>query len=233
MSSNGASRRPVRSYVRRGGRVTPAQKKALDDYWPSFGVEYADSPVDFDKLFGRTSLRVLEIGFGNGDCLLDLAERFKDVDFIGIDVHEPGVGRMLNEIAKTRLSNVRLFCHDAVEVIRDQVPGASLAGVNLFFPDPWPKKRHHKRRLVQKDFVQLVAARLRAGGFFHVATDWSEYADQIRDTVNACRHFSNVSPTGGCIDRPGTRPVTRFERRGKELGLEVRDLLYLRNSLEI
>ena len=233
MPPKGASRQTVRSYVRRSGRITAAQKKALDDHWPTFGLDYSDSPVDFDRLFGRTALRVLEIGFGNGECLIELAMRFKDLDFLGVDVHEPGVGRALIEIAKNDLSNVRLFCHDAVEVICDQVPEASLAGVNLFFPDPWPKKRHHKRRLVQGKFVRFVAAKLRAGGFFHIATDWSDYAEHIRDTVNACHHFANVSPTDAYIERPDTRLVTHFERRGKELGLEAWDLLFLRNNLEI
>ncbi len=233
MPTNGASRRPVRSYVRRSGRITAAQKKALGDHWPTFGVEYSDAPVDFDRLFGRTALRVLEIGFGNGACLIELATRFKDLDFLGVDVHEPGVGHVLMEIAKNDLPNVRLFCHDAVEVICDQIPEASLAGVNLFFPDPWPKKRHHKRRLVQEEFVRLVASKFRPGGFLHIATDWSEYGEHIRDTVNGCHHFTNVSPTGAYIERPGTRPLTHFERRGKELGLETRDLLYLRNTVEI
>ncbi len=216
-----APRRTVRSFVRRAGRLTPAQARALADHWPRFGVDFAPVPVDFAALFGREAPRVLEIGFGNGDALAAMAAAAPGTDFLGVEVHPPGVGHCLLRLAALGLANVRVSRHDALEVLGQQVPPASLAGVNLFFPDPWPKKRHHKRRIVQPAFVALVADRLRPGGVFHVATDWPDYAEHIAAVVAASGRFD----AGG----PGpARPRTRFEARGERLGLPVWEAHYRR-----
>jgi tRNA (guanine-N7-)-methyltransferase len=218
-----APRRTVRSFVRRAGRLTPAQARALADHWPRFGVDFAPVPVDFAELFGREAPRVLEIGFGNGDALAAMAAAAPGTDFLGVEVHPPGVGHCLLRLAALGLTNVRVSRHDALEVLGQQVPPASLAGVNLFFPDPWPKKRHHKRRIVQPAFVALVADRLRPGGVFHVATDWPDYAEHIAAVVAASGRFD--AGAGG----PGpARPRTRFEARGERLGLPVWEAHYRR-----
>ena len=230
MPSHDRSRRSIRSYVRRRGRITPAQKRAIEKLWPAYGVEFTASPPDLDQLFGRPAIRVLEIGFGNGECLLALASRFREIDFLGVDVHEPGVGHLFTELETAGLTNVRVYCHDAVEVLETQIKAESLAGVNLFFPDPWPKKRHHKRRIVQEEYVSLVASRLLPGGFFHIATDWADYADQISHVMSASSALTNVASDGDAVERPETRPLTHFERRGLGLGHEVRDFLFLKKG---
>lgn len=225
-----AYRRRIRSFVRREGRITPSQARALDELLPRFGLEYAPAPLDLDDIFGRPcpGKRVLEIGFGNGDVLAQLAAAHPDNDYLGIEVHRPGVGHLLLEIEKRTLENVRVSCHDAVEVLARQLPPASLDKVLLFFPDPWPKKRHHKRRIVNPAFVDLVAGRLRPGGLFHLATDWENYAEQMLEVMQASGQFENMVPGGGFAERPSSRPVTKFEQRGRRLGHGVWDLLYRR-----
>ncbi len=210
-----ASPRAVRSFVLRAGRMTVAQGRALEQLWPRYGIEFSHQPLDLDARFGRQAPRVLEIGFGDGELLADMAQREPQLDFIGIEVHEPGVGHCLLLIDELGLTNVRLIRHDAVEVLREQIPDGALQRVNLFFPDPWPKKRHHKRRIVQPDFMRLVAARLAPGGYFHAATDWAPYAEHIQAVLAAELAFEQLS-------LPVTdRPSTRFERRGARLGHEV------------
>lgn len=218
-----APRRTVRSFVRRAGRLTPAQERALAEHWPRYGVEFAPVPLDFTALFGRTAPRVLEIGFGNGDALAAMAEAARDTDFLGVEVHPPGVGHCLRQLAARGLANVRVVSHDAIEVLGQQVPAGSLAGVNLFFPDPWPKKRHHKRRIVQPAFVALVADRLQPGGVFHVATDWPDYAAHIAEVVTASGRFEPAADGAG-----PARPRTRFQARGERLGLPVWEAHYRR-----
>ena len=216
------SRRPVRSFVRREGRLTSAQARALGELWPRFGLEYREGPLDLDTLYGRRAPRTLEIGFGNGELLLWLAQNHPDRDYLGIEVHGPGVGRLLLGLERLGLTNVRVLRHDALDVLAHQIPPASLDEILLLFPDPWPKKRHHKRRIVQPEVVALLASALRAGGWLRVATDWADYAEHIRAVTSASSSFEHV---------PGERaprPPTRFEERGRRLGHEVQDLCYRR-----
>jgi len=217
-------RREIRSFVRREGRMTVSQKKALEELWPKFGVEAGR--VELPRLFGRDAPVVLEIGFGNGEHLLARAQAEPDKDFFGVEVHRPGAGRVLNRAQAANLSNLRVACDDAVEVLRDWLPERSLAEIVIYFPDPWPKKRHHKRRLVQPAFAQLAASRLRAGGLLKLATDWAEYAQHMRTTLDAEPQLKSLAGAAGFVTRPAERPPTRFETRGQKLGHEVFDLVY-------
>ncbi|MGD8573714.1 MAG: tRNA (guanosine(46)-N7)-methyltransferase TrmB [Gammaproteobacteria bacterium] len=226
----GAPSRRIRSFVRREGRITPAQQRALDTLMPRFGVDFAPRPLDLDGLFGRRAHRTLEIGFGNGDNLATLARQHPERDFIGIEVHRPGVGRLLLQLEELELDNVRVICHDAVEVMRLQVPPASLDTIQVYFPDPWPKKRHHKRRLVQPAFVALAARCQPADGRLHLATDWEDYAFQMREVLDASPYYRNSVGGEGFAPRPADRPLTRFEQRGLRRGHAVRDLVYLRTA---
>jgi tRNA (guanine-N7-)-methyltransferase len=208
--------------VRRTGRLTRAQERALAELWPRYGVDFRPAPLDLDALFGRRAPRVLEIGFGNGEALAAMAAAAPDEDFIGVEVHEPGVGHCLLRIEALGLGNVRLVRHDAIEVLQHQLPAESLAAVHLFFPDPWPKKRHHKRRIVQPAFVDLAATRLQPGGVLHVATDWPAYAEHIAAVLAASGRFTPAGATHG-------RPRTRFQARGERLGLPVWEARYRRS----
>jgi len=217
-------KRTVRSFVVRAGRMTTGQQKAMDALWPRFGLAFDTQPLDLDALFGRSAPRVLEIGFGNGDHLARLASSQPDADFIGIEVHPPGVGHLLQLVAQDSLTNVRVSCHDAIEVLTEQLPPASLDEVQLLFPDPWHKKRHNKRRIVQDSFLDLVASRLKPGGVLRMATDWMPYAEHMLDCLQRNRQFENLSPSSDWMPRDAQRAPTRFERRGERLGHEVRDL---------
>ncbi|HRQ66045.1 MAG TPA: tRNA (guanosine(46)-N7)-methyltransferase TrmB [Xanthomonadaceae bacterium] len=219
--------RRVRSFVRREGRLTPGQARALAVLWPRFGLD-ADGPVDLDAAFGRRARRVLEIGFGNGEVLLAAAAENPEQDFLGIEVHRPGVGRLLLGVEAADLRNVRVFCHDAVEVLA-QLAEHSIDEVRVFFPDPWHKKRHHKRRLIQPGFVDVLAPRLVAGGRLHLATDWEPYAEHMREVMEARDDFVNEAGRGRFAERPASRPQTHFEKRGLKLGHQVFDLLYRRS----
>ncbi len=220
--------RSIRSFVLRGGRTTDAQKRAFVAHWPRYGIDYTGTVRDFDASFGRQAPRVLEIGFGNGEQVEFAAARDPDRDFIGIEVHGPGVGRLLNALAVANLSNVRLYEHDAVEVLKHEVAEASLDEVRIYFPDPWHKKRHHKRRLVQDQFVALLCSRLRPGGQLHLATDWQNYAEQMWDVLDAQPELQNSAGPRGSLPRPEWRRQTHFESRGLRLGHGVWDLLYTR-----
>lgn len=228
------SKLPVRSFVRREGRLTRAQERALAELWPRIGVEYREAPLDLDAVFGRRARRVLEIGFGNGESLAQCAADAPDTDFIGVEVHRPGVGHLLLEIERRDLTNVRALCHDAVEVLTHQLEPNALHGVNVFFPDPWPKKRHHKRRLVQAGFLALVASRLSPGGTLHIATDWEPYAQHIVETLEASDDFVNTVDGHDLATasqaRPAFRPPTKFERRGQRLGHSVWDFVYTKTG---
>ena len=222
-------RRPIRSFVMRAGRITSGQARALDDAWPTYGVEFSPGPLDLDALFGRRAPRCVEIGFGNGEHLAALAGAHPERDYLGIEVHRPGVGHLLMLAADRGLTNVRASRHDAVEVLSEQLGAASLDEVLVLFPDPWHKKRHHKRRLIQTPFVELVASRLKPGGVFRLATDWEEYAHQMLEVVGArALPFVNLSPTGDWMPRPEERAPTRFEKRGTRLGHGVWDLAFRR-----
>jgi tRNA (guanine-N7-)-methyltransferase len=222
-----APRQPIRSYVLRAGRMTAAQKRALEELMPRYGIPFSPVPLDLDRVFGRSAPRVLEIGFGNGDMLVELATASPGSDFIGVEVHPPGVGHCLLAIESRGLTNVRVIAHDAVEVLASQFPESSLDEVLLYFPDPWPKKRHHKRRIVQPAFASLVASRLKPGGRFKLATDWEPYAAWMLEVLNAAPELENASATGTCIER-AERGATRFELRGRRLGHAVFDLEFRR-----
>ena len=219
--------RPVRSYVLRGGRIGSGQQRALAALGPAFVLPFAETPIDPQAAFGRRAPLVVEIGFGMGQATAQIAAAMPDTDFLGIEVHEAGVGALLREIGDRGLGNIRIVRHDAVEVLRRMIAPASLAAIHVFFPDPWPKKRHHKRRLIQPDFVALLASRLMPGGRLHCATDWQDYAEQMLAVLSACPALLNTSPRG-FAPRPTTRPLTRFEARGLKLGHGVWDLVFAR-----
>ena len=218
-----SKKRSIRSFVRRGGRITPSQQKALEIHWGSYGIDYADAPLELPPGFAAVKL---EIGIGNGDALISMAAGDLHSLYIGIEVHEPGIGRCLNAIQREGLENVRLIKHDAVEVLERMIPPASLDRVLLFFPDPWHKKRHHKRRIVNARFRDLVFAALRPGGVIHAATDWQDYAEWIAEQFLADTRFRNLGDARGYAERPDYRPQTRFEARGRRLGHDVWDLLF-------
>ncbi|ROH85865.1 tRNA (guanosine(46)-N7)-methyltransferase TrmB [Pseudomethylobacillus aquaticus] len=220
-------RRPIRSYVLRQGRLTEAQQRALETGMPAYGIEYAPVPLDLAQLFGRAdSSKIVEIGFGMGDATAQIAAHLPDVDFIGIEVHTPGVGSLLKQIEQRGLGNLRVIQHDAVEVLQHMVPDASLDGVHIFFPDPWHKKRHHKRRLIQAGFVSLLCQKLKVGAYLHVATDWQEYAEWVLEVLTAEPLLQNTA--ADYAPKPEYRPLTKFEQRGINLGHGVWDLVFRR-----
>ncbi|ALN62782.1 tRNA (guanine-N(7)-)-methyltransferase [Lysobacter antibioticus] len=219
-------RRQVRSFVLRQGRFTPAQQRAFDELWPRFGIDYQGSPRNYDEIFGRSAKRVLEIGFGNGEALRFAAQHDRERDLIGIEVHAPGVGRLLNALAEDGSDHVRLYHHDAVEVLNHEVADGSLDEVRIYFPDPWHKKRHNKRRLVQPAFADLLVRKLSPEGRLHLATDWQDYAEQMWDVLDATAGLVNRAGPRGSVARPAWRPQTHFETRGQKLGHGVWDLLY-------
>jgi tRNA (guanine-N7-)-methyltransferase len=218
--------RPIRSYVLRQGRLTQAQARALDVVGPRFRVPHAPEPLDLDAVFGRHAPRTLEIGFGNGETTAAMALAHPERDFLGVEVHAPGVGALLRQLDALDLENVRIVQHDAAEVLRDMIAPGALDGVHVFFPDPWPKQRHHKRRLVQPAFVALLASRLAPGGIVHLATDWEDYARQMLAVLTAEPSLDNTARD--YAPRPESRPPTRFERRGERLGHGVWDLVFRR-----
>jgi tRNA (guanine-N7-)-methyltransferase len=226
--------RPIRSFVLREGRLTPAQDRAFADLWPRIGVDWLPGTMlDPHALFADDDQAghptYLEIGFGNGDTLAQMAESHPERRYLGVEVHRPGVGHLLLELARRGLTNVRVLRQDAVELLAKGLPPASLDGVYLFFPDPWPKQRHHKRRILSPEFVSLLARVIRQGGIFHAATDWTPYAEQmLRVLTQAGDTFVNTDPAGGYCPRPEDRPLTKFERRGQRLGHCVHDLIFRR-----
>ena len=219
-------RRSIRTYVLRQGRLTAAQQRACDALLPQYGIPYRDVPLDLDQAFGRRAPKVLEIGFGMGETTADTAARHPENDYLGIEVHTPGVGSLLKRIADAGLTNVRIIRHDAVEVLQAMIAPASLDGVRIYFPDPWPKKRHHKRRLLQPPFVALLASRMKPAAYLHVATDWEDYAQAILEVLTAEPLLTNTA--AGFAPRPPWRPETKFEARGLKLGHRVWDILFQR-----
>lgn len=218
--------RNIKSYVVRSGRMTPGQEKAYTELWSAYGIEANDQLIDFELLFGRQAPVILEIGFGMGDSLIEIAANHPENNYLGIEVHKPGVGRLLGNISERALTNLRVMQFDAIEVLKKQVRDESLSAVYLFFPDPWHKRRHNKRRIVKDDFIQLIRKKLLIRGQFHMATDWEEYAVQMLDTMTQSVGFKNCAPDGGYIPRPEYRPITKFERRGERLGHGVWDVLF-------
>lgn len=223
-------KRSIRSFVLRQGRVSDAQRRAIDNLLPRFGIAFAPQALDLDNAFGRqpgkSAPKILEIGFGMGETTAVIASANPDKDYLGVEVHTPGVGALLKVIDAENIANIRIIQHDAVEVLEHMITVGSLDGIHLFFPDPWPKKRHHKRRLVQPPLVGLLASRLKPGGYLHAATDWKEYAMQILEVFSAEPLLQN--PAGGFAPRPESRPLTKFENRGLKLGHEVWDVLFKR-----
>ena len=217
-------RRPIRSFVLRQGRVSVAQARACAQLLPRYGIPYAPQPLDLERTFGRRAPKILEIGFGMGETTAAIAAAHPENDYLGIEVHTPGVGSLLKLIDERSIGNLRLIQHDAVEVLREMIAPGSLDGAHIFFPDPWPKKRHHKRRLVQPDFVSLLASRIRPGGYVHLATDWQEYAEQMLAVLSAEPLLANTA--AGFAPRPDYRPQTKFETRGLKLGHGVWDVVF-------
>jgi len=220
--------RTVKSFVRREGRLTPGQQKALDDIWPKFSLTNDNEPIDFEQLFGRNAPIVFEIGFGNGASLAEMAKNQPGNNYLGVEVHRPGVGQLLNLIENHQLTNLRVECTDAVELLKQRIPDNSLDRVQLYFPDPWHKKRHHKRRIIQPTFVALLAKKIKQGGYLHMATDWQHYAEQMLDDLSNSAYFTNCADNDDYIPRPEYRPLTKFEQRGQKLGHRVWDLLFIR-----
>lgn len=214
----------IRSFVLRQGRMSEAQHRFLDEMMPKVGLRFRPEPVDLAQVFGRKAPHIVEIGFGMGQATAQIAQARPDDDFVGIEVHAPGVGSLCKLIDEGGITNLRIVQHDAVEVLRDMIPEASLAGVHIYFPDPWPKKRHHKRRLVQGPFVKLIASRLAPGGYLHCATDWEEYAQQMLEVLSAEPQLANTAE--GFAPKPDYRPLTKFENRGIKLGHGVWDVVF-------
>jgi tRNA (guanine-N7-)-methyltransferase len=222
--------RRIRSFVLRAGRTTAAQERALEQLWPIFGLDLQEPPLDLARIFGREAPRCLEIGFGVGEVIGSLAEANPQVDYLGIEVHRAGVGRLLLRAEQSAIKNLRVICHDAVDVLREFILDSSFDEILVFFPDPWHKKRHHKRRLIEAAFVALLSAKLRAGGSLRLATDWQDYAEQMLAVCNAEPTLQSLSGDATYVPRPAFRPPTRFERRGERLGHGVWDLCFKRRA---
>lgn len=221
--------RQVKSFVLRQGRLTKGQEHALATAWPEYGIPESNQLLDLEIIFGNQHPVILEIGFGNGESLAQMALAAPERNFIGIEVHTPGVGHLLHLVQKHQLTNVRVMNTDAVEIIKQRIPEAALDRVQIYFPDPWHKKRHNKRRIIQAEFVSLLATRLKLGGVLHLATDWQDYADSMAEVMQASPRFRTTSPSGEAFSpRPEFRPLTKFEQRGLRLGHGVWDLLYIR-----
>ncbi len=224
-SSEPLSRRRIRSFIRRQGRLTLGQQHALDHLWPVYGLE-PTLDYDFKEVFGREAELIMEIGFGNGESLLAMAIANPAINYIGIEVHQPGVGHLLLKLDQFQVSNVRIYCHDAVEILEQRIADNSLSGVQLFFPDPWHKTRHHKRRIVNPGFAALLSRKLTGGGYFHAATDWQNYAEHMLAVLTGEPQFINTCLSGDYCERPDYRPQTKFESRGLRLGHGVWDLIF-------
>lgn len=218
----------IRSFIRRQGRITPGQQQAIERLWPNFGLE-PDQLVIFQDTFDKDAPLILEIGFGNGESLASMAAANPENNYLGIEVHKPGIGHLLLQLEQLEINNVRICCHDAVEILAQKIPDNILAGIHLFFPDPWPKKRHHKRRIVQSEFIELATQKLQPNGYFHAATDWQDYAEHMLAVLQYQSALTNQSPNHLYCSRPDHRPVTKFERRGLNLGHGVWDLIFRKN----
>ena len=222
--------RPVRSFVLRAGRLTEGQKRALDELWPLYGIDEDKNQLDLKILFGNDHPVIMEIGFGNGDATWQMALAHPDENYLAVEVHRPGVGHLLLKLEENGIGNVRIACEDAVELLRQRIPRDSLAGVRIYFPDPWPKKRHHKRRIIQAPFIGLLAEKMQAGGILHMATDWEQYAEYMFEVMHNNRDFENLAQDGKVCPKPEWRPATKYEKRGERLGHSVFDLVFRRTA---
>jgi tRNA (guanine-N7-)-methyltransferase len=227
-TADARTHRRIRSFVLRMGRMTVGQQRALDQLWPQFGIDFSSTPLDLDAVFARNAPRMIEIGFGAGEALAAYAQAHPEIDCLGIEVHRPGAGHLLLQVQSAGLNNVRASCHDAVEVLTQQIPPASIYAIHIFFPDPWHKSRHHKRRLIQPAFADLLAVTLKPGGMLRLATDWQHYAEHMRSVLDTHAEFVNTADASGYVPRSDDRPMTRFERRGHRLGHGVWDMAYRR-----
>ncbi|NUY57166.1 tRNA (guanine(46)-N(7))-methyltransferase [Salinivibrio sp. MA351] len=230
LTEDGKVIRKVRSFVRREGRLTKGQEQALNESWPTMGIDFDATELDWQQVFGNDNPVVLEIGFGMGASLVEMAKNAPEKNFVGIEVHTPGVGACLMAAREAGVTNLRVMCHDAVEVFEQMLPKESLDTVQLFFPDPWHKKRHHKRRIVQLPFAEMVRDKLKMGGVFHMATDWENYAEHMIEVMEAAPHYQNIAKEGYYVPRPEERPLTKFEQRGQRLGHGVWDIKYTRTA---
>ncbi|NGN98128.1 tRNA (guanosine(46)-N7)-methyltransferase TrmB [Grimontia sp. S25] len=228
LNEDGKVIRKIRSFVRREGRLTKGQEQAMNDCWPTMGIDFEEKQLNWTEVFGNDNPVVLEIGFGMGASLVEMAKNAPEKNFIGIEVHSPGVGACLMAARDAGITNLRVMCHDAVEVFEHMLPVASLDTVQLFFPDPWHKARHHKRRIVQPAFVQMLRDKLKIGGIFHLATDWENYAEHMVEVMDVAPGYKNTAVDGPYIPRPEERPLTKFEARGHRLGHGVWDMKYAR-----
>lgn len=226
----GAERRPIRSFVKRTGRMTTGQQKAFDEYWSAKGLSVADGELMAEQVFARRAPLVFEIGFGMGASLVEMAGKSPDFDFIGVEVHQPGVGKLFHLMQEQGVENIRAYCEDAVDVLNHCIADNSLHRIQIYFPDPWHKKKHHKRRLIQPAFVQLLRSKLQPGGVLHLATDWEHYAEQMMEVLTAAEGFENCAEPFCFSPRPDYRPETKFERRGQRLGHGVWDLLFKKSA---
>ncbi|WP_353536932.1 tRNA (guanosine(46)-N7)-methyltransferase TrmB [Colwellia sp. KU-HH00111] len=221
--------RKVRSFVKREGRLTKAQERALNDHWQTMGLNHSDGLINTNSLFNNDHPVVLEIGFGMGKSLVEMAKAAPELNFIGVEVHKPGVGACIATAIEQDLENLKVYEHDAIEVLADCIPDNSLTTVQLFFPDPWHKKKHHKRRIVQADFVEAIRKKLKVGGVFHMATDWENYAECMLADMQSANGYINLSTTNDYVPRPDSRPLTKFENRGQRLGHGVWDLQFAKS----
>ena len=221
--------RQIRSFVKREGRLTAGQTRALNQLWPSYGCQVADGMQSLSTVFARSAETVLEIGFGNGSSLLAMAKQQPELNFIGVEVHRSGVGALLMGMEADEVDNIRIYQEDALEVLKGCIPDQSLSRIQLYFPDPWHKKKHHKRRIVRPDFITLIYNKLKPEGIFHLATDWQDYADYMLQTMDNASGFTNLAGVGNVSSKPNYRPTTKFEQRGQKLGHQVSDLLYQRD----
>ncbi|MGR6980688.1 tRNA (guanosine(46)-N7)-methyltransferase TrmB [Testudinibacter sp. P27/CKL/0425] len=226
-TADGRYVRKIRSFVLRTGRLSEYQKNAMNSHWADFGLEYQAETFDFAAIYGNNSPVVLEIGFGMGTSLVEMAKNNPDRNYLGIEVHTPGVGACVALAVQENVRNLRVICHDAMEILRDSIADNSLGGLQLFFPDPWQKSKHHKRRIVQADFIRLIQQKLVSGGFIHMATDWQNYAEHMLETLQNSDNLVNQSASGDYIPRPDFRPLTKFEQRGQRLGHGVWDLYFI------
>ena len=227
-TEDGQYKRKVRSFVLRTGRISERQRTMMNDNWHIYGLEYQDTPFNFQQIFQNNNPVILEIGFGMGKSLVEMAEQNPNNNYIGIEVHTPGVGACIAYAIEKNVKNLRVICHDAIEILQDCVPDESLSGLQLFFPDPWHKSRHHKRRIVQDEFLALLNQKIKPLGFIHFATDWENYAEHMLEVLNRAHTFKNTSETNDYIPRPNFRPLTKFEARGERLGHGVWDLYFIK-----
>lgn len=216
----------IRSFVKRKGRVTLGQRNALKELYNRYGIDTSQGEIDFKELFARAAPVALEIGCGNGDAMIEMASRYPEINFIGAEVYEPGVGRLLANVEKNGLTNVRVVMDDAVEVLKNNILDHSLDKIMIYFPDPWHKRNHHKRRLIKPEFIELITQKLKPSGELHLATDWEHYAEQMLKVCSAAPGLKNADPEGGAVPRPQLRPLTKFELRGQRLGHGVWDFIF-------